>query len=183
MTSSADISRNASEHNASGGVHHPVADTFEREIAKLRSTEMRLRGALARAGVLLREQGRLIREKDALILQQKALSDTIIDHDEAIRRVSLLTPRQRQIMALILAGRPNKIIAVDLGISQRTVENHRASIMRKTASPSLPALARFGLAVTCSTPSGRDAAPFGGRRTLATQLINCESVGTSELSL
>ncbi len=54
-----------------------------------------------------------------------------------------LTPRQRQIMDLVLAGQPSKNIAADLGISQRTVENHRASIMKRTGSQSLPALARL----------------------------------------
>jgi two-component system CheB/CheR fusion protein len=49
-------------------------------------------------------------------------------------------------MELVLAGQPSKNIAVDLGISQRTVENHRASIMRKSGSKSLPALARLALA-------------------------------------
>src|SRR6202041_1190820 len=57
-----------------------------------------------------------------------------------------LTPRQRQIMELVLAGHPSKIISADLGISQRTVENHRASIMEKTGSKSLPALARLAFA-------------------------------------
>jgi len=56
-----------------------------------------------------------------------------------------LTPRQRQIMPLMLAGQPNKNIAADLGVSQRTVENHRAAIMKKTGSKSLVALARLAL--------------------------------------
>jgi two-component system CheB/CheR fusion protein len=66
--------------------------------------------------------------------------------EDAIDRVATLTPRQRQIMELVLAGQPSKNIASDLGISQRTVENHRASIMTKTGAKSLPALARLALA-------------------------------------
>ncbi len=56
-----------------------------------------------------------------------------------------LTPRQREIMTMILAGHPSKNIAADLGISQRTVESHRASIMKRTGAASLPALARLAL--------------------------------------
>ncbi len=63
----------------------------------------------------------------------------------ATRRISLLTSRQRQVMELVLAGHPSKNIAVDIGISQRTVENHRAAIMRKTGATSLPALVRLAL--------------------------------------
>ena len=54
-----------------------------------------------------------------------------------------LTPRQQDIMERVLAGHPSKNIAADLGISQRTVENHRATIMKRTGSKSLPALARL----------------------------------------
>jgi two-component system CheB/CheR fusion protein len=57
-----------------------------------------------------------------------------------------LTPRQIQIMEMVLAGHPSKNIAADLGISQRTVENHRASIMKRTGVKSLPALTRLALA-------------------------------------
>jgi len=57
-----------------------------------------------------------------------------------------LTSRQREIMKMVLAGHPSKNIAADLGISQRTVENHRASIMKRTGTKSLPALARLVLA-------------------------------------
>ncbi|MFL9996914.1 chemotaxis protein CheB [Paraburkholderia sediminicola] len=68
--------------------------------------------------------------------------------ESAADHIASLTARQRQIMEMVLAGNPSKIIAANLAISQRTVENHRASIMKKTGSKSLPALARLALAAT-----------------------------------
>lgn len=64
----------------------------------------------------------------------------------ATDHIASLTPRQHQIMDLVLAGHPSKNIAADLSISQRTVENHRAAIMKRTGAKSLPALARLALA-------------------------------------
>ncbi len=74
-------------------------------------------------------------------------------HDAAVAQVAGLTPRQREIMGLVLAGHPSKNIAADLGISQRTVENHRASIMQRTGAASLPALARLALAASSTGES------------------------------
>ncbi|MEO8714848.1 MAG: CheR family methyltransferase, partial [Acetobacteraceae bacterium] len=68
--------------------------------------------------------------------------------EAAAAQVANLTPRQREILGLVLAGQPSKNIAADLGISQRTVENHRASIMHKTGTTSLPALARLAMAAS-----------------------------------
>jgi FixJ family two-component response regulator/signal transduction histidine kinase len=70
---------------------------------------------------------------------------------EATHCIDSLTLRQRQIMDMVLAGYPSKNIAVELGISQRTVENHRASIMTRTHSKSIPALARIALAANSQT--------------------------------
>ncbi|WP_428375484.1 response regulator transcription factor [Lichenicoccus sp.] len=91
---------------------------------------------------------------------------------DARHAIDRLTKRQRQVMVSVLAGRPNKIIAVELKISQRTVENHRAAVMAKTGSRSLPGLARMALiagieseigpepcpAAPARAPHGRDAA-------------------------
>ena len=73
-------------------------------------------------------------------------------HDAAVDQVAGLTPRQREIMILIMAGHPNKNIAADLGISQRTVETHRAAIMKRTGASSLPALARIAVAASWIDP-------------------------------
>jgi two-component system CheB/CheR fusion protein len=54
--------------------------------------------------------------------------------ETAANHLADLTPRQREIMALVLAGAPSKNITPDLGMSQRTGENHRASIMKTTGS-------------------------------------------------
>ena len=68
----------------------------------------------------------------------------------AADRIASLTPRQREIMERVLAGEPSKNIAADLSLSQRTVENHRARIMKRTGAKSLPALVRLGLVATLS---------------------------------
>ena len=74
-----------------------------------------------------------------------------VRQEAAVIRLAGLTARQRQIMELVLAGHPSKNIAADLGISQRTVENHRAAVMKKTGSHSLSALIRLALAADPAT--------------------------------
>jgi FixJ family two-component response regulator len=54
-----------------------------------------------------------------------------------------LTPREREVMALVVTGRLNKQIARDMGISEITVKVHRGQVMRKMHASSLPALARM----------------------------------------
>ena len=46
-------------------------------------------------------------------------------------RFSVLTPREHEVMMHIVSGQPNKVIAAELGVSQRTVEAHRARIFQK----------------------------------------------------
>lgn len=60
-------------------------------------------------------------------------------------RLKLLSERERQVMDGLVAGKPNKIIAYDLGISARTVEIYRANVMAKMHANSLSALVRMAL--------------------------------------
>lgn len=63
---------------------------------------------------------------------------------EAVRqRLALLSERERQVLDGVVAGRPNKVIALELGISPRTVEVHRAGLMGKMQAKTLPELVRM----------------------------------------
>jgi FixJ family two-component response regulator len=58
-------------------------------------------------------------------------------------RLSHLTPRERQVLELVITGKPNKAIAGQLGVSCKTVEVHRAKIMNKTQADSVIDLVRI----------------------------------------
>jgi two-component system response regulator FixJ len=65
---------------------------------------------------------------------------------EAARRLATLSVREREVLDGLVAGRANKVIAFDLGISPRTVEVYRANVMTKMGVGSLSELVRMALA-------------------------------------
>jgi two-component system response regulator FixJ len=69
-----------------------------------------------------------------------------LDAAEAMRRLAVLTPRERDVLAGLVRGQPNKITAYDLGISTRTVEVHRANLMHKLEVGSLSDVLRIAFA-------------------------------------
>ena len=84
------------------------------------------------------------------LVQQALVRDTELREQAAreadlAERMALLTPREREIMALVVAGKANKVIAIDLSISERTVELHRGRIMKKMQARSVAELMRIVL--------------------------------------
>jgi two-component system, LuxR family, response regulator FixJ len=80
----------------------------------------------------------------ALALDRNA-DQKIAEAKAARELLALLTPRERHVLARIVAGRSNKVSAYELGISPRTIEVHRARIMDKTKARSLSGLVRIAL--------------------------------------
>jgi two-component system response regulator FixJ len=64
---------------------------------------------------------------------------------EILQRISGLSGREAEVMAGLVAGKSNKVIAIDLNISPRTVEIYRANVMSKMGADSLPALVRMAI--------------------------------------
>jgi FixJ family two-component response regulator len=91
------------------------------------------------------------RDQDLLDRIQKALekdakSRREIAQTERIRQqFESLTPREREVLGLVTSGKANKVMAADLGVSQRTIEIHRARVMEKMQANSLAQLVRMVL--------------------------------------
>jgi two-component system response regulator FixJ len=70
---------------------------------------------------------------------------------EVQHRLESLTPREKQVMNFIVDGSANKVIAIDLGLSERTVEIHRAKVMEKMAARSVAHLVKLHLTLAGDT--------------------------------
>jgi two-component system CheB/CheR fusion protein len=72
--------------------------------------------------------------------------------EDAAKRMAGLTLRERQVVEMVVEGNPNKQIAYVLGISQRTVETHRATAMRKVGARTLSELIHLTMTGSPPTP-------------------------------
>jgi two-component system response regulator FixJ len=93
----------------------------------------------------LREEALLRSIETALQVSRKSQRQQSLGA-AALGNIVRLTPREREVLELLVAGRPNKAIAQALDCSPRTVEIHRARIMEKMKARSLPHLVRLALA-------------------------------------
>jgi two-component system, LuxR family, response regulator FixJ len=94
--------------------------------------------------LLARVRNALAQAKESPVRQQ--------DSDEIRERLQSLTPREREVMNLVVAGKLNKQIAAELGINIKTVESHRARVMEKTRAQSLAELVRLAIAAGDDSP-------------------------------
>jgi FixJ family two-component response regulator len=89
------------------------------------------------------------RDQDLIDRIQRALERdaknraALAQHENIRQRLGSLTPREREVLTLMTRGKPNKVMAADLGVSQRTVEIHRARVMEKSGAASLAQLVRM----------------------------------------
>ncbi|MGD9387195.1 MAG: LuxR C-terminal-related transcriptional regulator, partial [Gammaproteobacteria bacterium] len=72
---------------------------------------------------------------------------------EILDRIDSLTAREKQVMEQVVLGKANKVIAGDLGVSQRTVEIHRARVMEKMQANSLAHLVRMVMVAESQAPA------------------------------
>jgi len=87
----------------------------------------------------------LIRAIKSALTRVREESERDSAASEVRSRLKLLSERERQVLKGLVAGKPNKIIAYELGISPRTVEIYRANVMTKMQADSLSALVRMAL--------------------------------------
>ena len=82
---------------------------------------------------------------------QKAVAGSLhasgarVRRQEILQRVKMLTTRERQVLGLVAAGETNKGVARHLGISEKTVEIHRAKVMEKMHAKSLAELVKMAV--------------------------------------
>lgn len=91
------------------------------------------------------DHGKLMSAIDEAFLRQQAAQSREAKELANERRLAQLTPREREVMELVVAGRHNREVAELLGISARTVEVHKARIMQKLGVDGVPDLVRLSL--------------------------------------
>jgi two-component system response regulator FixJ len=98
------------------------------------------------------DEAQLFAAIDAALAEEKSAARDR-EAARATEQMALLSPRERQVLEAIAVGRPNKLIAYDLGISVRTVEVHRAHLMDRLAVRNIAEAIRIAVMAALAEPA------------------------------
>ena len=126
------------EKLAAGGIHVPVIVMTGHADVPLAVRAMKA-GAVDFIEKPFGDEAILASIEGALKRKSKVTDPALLE------RLESLTPREREVLELLVIGHPNKVIAYRLDISPRTVEIHRAHVMEKMKAKSLPELVRTAM--------------------------------------
>jgi two-component system response regulator FixJ len=114
------------------------------------AVEAMRRGALDFIRKPFREQDLLDRINEALELDA-GMRKQMLDRQQLLDQIAMLSAREREVFHCVAEGKMNKVIAQDLGISERTVEVHRSQVMKKLGVRTLAQLVRIKIESEKST--------------------------------
>jgi two-component system, LuxR family, response regulator FixJ len=110
------------------------------------AVEAMKKGALDFIRKPFRDQELLDRVHDALSLDEEN-RQSFSDLEKIRQNISTLTPREYEVFERVAEGQANKVVAIDLAISERTVEIHRSQVMQKTKARSLADLVKMKIRI------------------------------------
>jgi FixJ family two-component response regulator len=129
------------ERMAGAGYHLPVI--FMSGQADIQSTVRAMQGGAVDFLIKPFDEHQLLDAIDRAIASNLEERAARAGRDAFRARLNALTPREREVCMLVVAGRLNKQIAAELGIAEKTVKAHRARVMAKVGAPSVAELVRI----------------------------------------
>jgi FixJ family two-component response regulator len=98
------------------------------------------------------DEAALLKSVERAVEQGRANRRNSIEHDKFLARYDTLTPREREVLTLLVRGLLNKQAGFELGITEYTVQVHRAHIMRKMEADSFATLVKLAAKFTVEAP-------------------------------